>query len=71
MDTDSLKYLRSSDGFELGGAPSLVVMNEGGNAAMSTTTLQKGICPFFFGAKGLMGGLGIQGTKITRYYPSE
>lgn len=71
MDQDSLKYLKHSDGFELGGAPSLVVIDEGGNAGMSTTTLQKGICAFFFGSKGLMAGLGVQGTKITRYYPSE
>jgi lipid-binding SYLF domain-containing protein len=71
MDHDSLKYLKKSDGFELGGAPSLVVMNEGGNAGMSTTTLQKGICAFFFGSRGIMAGLGVQGTKITRYYPSE
>lgn len=71
MDQDSLKYLKNSDGFELGGAPSLVVMNEGGNVGVSTTTLQKGICAFFFGAKGIMAGLGVQGTKITRYYPSE
>ena len=28
----SLHYLKNSDGFELGGAPTLVVMNDGGNA---------------------------------------
>ncbi len=71
MDKASLRYLNKSGGFELGGAPSLVVMDEGGNAAMSSTTLQKGICAFFFNAKGLMAGLGVQGTKITRFEPSE
>ena len=71
MDESSLKYLNKSEGFELGGAPSLVVMGEGGNAGMSTTTIQKGICAFFFGAKGLMAGLSVQGTKITRFEPSE
>jgi len=71
LDDGSLKYLKKSDGFELGGAPSLVVMKEGGNLGMSTTTLQKGICAFFFGQKGLMAGLGVQGTKITKFYPSE
>jgi lipid-binding SYLF domain-containing protein len=71
LDYNSLKYLKKSDGFELGGAPSLVVMNEGVSGSASTTTLQKGICAFFFGQKGLMAGLGIQGTKITRFYPSE
>jgi lipid-binding SYLF domain-containing protein len=71
MDHDSLKYLKKSDGFELGGAPSLVVMDEGVSGSASTTTLQKGICAFFFSQKGLMAGLGVQGTKITRYYPSN
>jgi lipid-binding SYLF domain-containing protein len=71
MDESSLHYLKNSDGFELGGAPTLVVMNEGASGSASTTTLQKGICAFFFNQKGLMAGLGVQGTKITRYTPSE
>jgi len=70
-DEKSLRYLNKSGGFELGGAPSLVVVDEGISGSLSTTTLQKGIYAFFFGQKGLMGGLGIQGTKITEYTPSE
>jgi len=34
---------------------------------MSPTTMQKGICAFFFGQKGLMAGIGLQRTKITQY----
>ena len=30
----------------------------------------KAILVIFFNQKGLMGGLGVQGTKITRYTPS-
>ena len=71
MDEHSLHYLNKSGGFELGGAPSLVIADEGFSAAMSTTTMQKGICAFFFGQKGLMAGIGLQGTKITEYTPSE
>jgi lipid-binding SYLF domain-containing protein len=71
MDHSSLKYLKKSDGFELGGAPTLVVANEGFTASASTTTIQKGICAFFFSQKGLMAGIGLQGTKITRFTPSE
>ena len=70
-DEKSLRYLNKSGGFELGGAPSLVVVDEGIAGSLSTTTLQKGIYAFFFGQKGLMGGLGLQGTKITEYNPSE
>jgi len=71
LDDHSLHYLNRSGGFELGGAPSLVVANEGFSTAMSTTTLQSGIYVFFFGQKGLMAGLGVQGTKITQFTPSE
>ncbi len=71
MDEHSLHYLNKSGGFELGGAPSLVVANEGFTSSMSTTTMQKGIFAFFFGQKGLMAGLGVQGTKITQFTPSE
>jgi len=71
MDEASLKYLKKSDGFEIGTAPTLVVMNEGLSASASSTTLQKGICAFFFNQKGLMAGLSFQGTKITKFEPSE
>lgn len=71
MDEKSLDYLKKSEGFELGGAPSLTVVDEGVSASLSTTTLQKGIYAFFFAQKGLMAGIGLQGTKITKYTPSE
>lgn len=71
MDNDSLHYLNKSGGFEVGGAPSLVVADEGFSSSLSTTTLQKGIYAFFFGQKGLMAGIGLQGTKISQYTPSE
>jgi len=69
MDDASLQYLDNSAGFELGVGPSLVVLDEGFGKNLSTTTLQKGVYAFIFDQKGLMGGMGIQGTKITRIYP--
>ena len=71
MDADSLKYLKKSEGFDLGSAPGLVVGDQGVGGTMSTTSLQKGIAAFIWGQKGLMGGIGLQGTKITKYTPSE
>jgi lipid-binding SYLF domain-containing protein len=70
MNDASLAYLRKSGGWEVGSAPSLVVVDTGLARSLSTSTLQKGIYVFFFSQKGLMGGLGLQGTKITRYTPS-
>jgi lipid-binding SYLF domain-containing protein len=71
MTDASLNYLRKSGGFEVGSAPSLVVVDTGIAKSLSTTSLKKGIYVFFFSQKGLMGGLGLQGTKITQYTPSE
>jgi lipid-binding SYLF domain-containing protein len=69
MDDESLRYLDNSAGFELGSGPSLVVLDAGFGKNLSTTTLQKGIYAFIFDQKGLMGGVGIQGTKITKINP--
>ncbi len=69
MDDASLQYLNNSEGFELGVGPSLVVLDAGFGKNLSTTTLQKGVYAFIFDQKGLMGGMGIQGTKITRINP--
>jgi lipid-binding SYLF domain-containing protein len=70
MDDESVQYLDKTGGFELGSGPSLVVLDSGFGKALSTTTLQKGIYAFIFDQKGLMGGLGIQGTKITKINPN-
>jgi lipid-binding SYLF domain-containing protein len=69
MDDASLQFIDNSDGWELGVGPSLVVLDEGFGRNVSTTTLQKGVYAFIFDQKGLMGGMGIQGTKITRINP--
>jgi lipid-binding SYLF domain-containing protein len=60
------RYLNKSDGWELGVGPSIVVVDVGAAKSLSTTTAQSDIYAFFFNQKGLMGGLGLQGTKITK-----
>ena len=69
MDDASVQYLDNSDGWELGTGPSLVVLDAGFGKNFSTTTLQKGVYAFIFDQRGLMGGVGIQGSKITRINP--
>ena len=69
MDDASVAYLNNSDGWELGTGPSLVVLDAGFGKNFSTTTLQKGVYAFIFDQKGLMGGVGIQGSKITKINP--
>jgi len=66
-----LKYLKSSEGWEVGVGPTIVVADEGLARSFSTTTVQSGVYAFFFNQKGLMAGLGIQGSKITQIYPGQ
>ena len=70
MDDASLQYVDNSEGWELGTGPSLVVLDAGFGKNLSTTTLQKGVYAFIFDQTGLMGGFGIQGSKITRINPN-
>ena len=71
LDQESLSYLDKSDGWELGVGPSIVIVDEGIAKNLSTTTLQKGVYAFFFDEKGLMAGIGLQGTKITQIHPER
>ena len=71
MNQKALNYFHKSNGFELGGAPSLTIIDKGVASSLSTTTLQKDMYAFFFDQKGLMAGLSLQGTKITEYAPSK
>ncbi len=59
-------YLDSSDGWEVGTAPSVVMVDKGAAMGFSSSSLKDDIYVFFFDQKGLMAGLGLQGTKITK-----
>ena len=66
MTNAALDYLDKSGGWELGVGPSIVVIDAGVARNLTTTTIQSDIYAFVFDQKGLMGGIGIQGSKITR-----
>jgi len=69
LDQKSLDYLNKSDGWELGTTPNLVVVDKGVARELSTTTANSGIYAFIFNQKGLMAGISIEGSKITRISP--
>jgi lipid-binding SYLF domain-containing protein len=71
MDDDSLKWLDKTDGWEIGTGPSLVVLDEGFGKKFTSTTLHSGVYAFIFSQKGLMGGIGIEGSKITKITPDK
>ncbi len=66
MNDAALAYLDKSGGFEIGIGPSIVVVDEGVGKSLTSTTLTHDVYAFIFDQKGLMAGLGIQGSKITR-----
>ena len=65
----ALDYLVKSEGFEIGVGPSIVVVDEGIAKTLTTTTAKDDVYAFIFGQKGLMAGLGLQGSKITKINP--
>jgi lipid-binding SYLF domain-containing protein len=69
MDNASLSYLNRSEGWEVGVGPSIVVVDAGMAKSLTTTTAKDGVYAFIFGQKGLMAGLGLQGSKISRINP--
>lgn len=71
MDDAAFDLLHRRGGWEIGSSPSLVVIDRGVGANLSTTTMDKGTYAFFFDQAGLMAGLSLQGAKITRIYPSR
>ena len=69
MDYASLNYLNRSEGWEIGVGPSIVIVNKGLAKSLTTTTAKSGVYAFIFGQKGLMAGIGLQGSKISRINP--
>nr|WP_244169079.1 hypothetical protein [Achromobacter insolitus] len=64
-----MRYLDQSDGWSLGAGPSLVVVDDSYAASITTTTLSQDVYAVPFGGQGLMAGMGLEGSKITRTQP--
>ena len=71
MTDSAMEYLNKSSGWEIGVGPSIVIVDEGIAKSLTTTTAKEDIYAFFFSQKGLMAGLGLQGSKITRITPDK
>lgn len=54
------------EGYEIGVGPNVVVVDAGMAKNLTTATMKDDIYAFIFGQKGLMAGIGLQGTKITK-----
>lgn len=69
MTPEALGYLKRSEGWEIGVGPSIVVVDAGVAKSLTTTTAKDDVYAYIFAQKGLMAGLGLQGSKITRIHP--
>lgn len=66
MTDTAIENAEMGEGWELGVGPSIVVVDSGLAKTLSTETTKSDVYVFTFGQKGLMAGLGLQGTKVTR-----
>ena len=68
MSDKALKYIHESHGWEIGSGPTVVVVNQGIAKNLSTSTLKDDAYAFIFDQQGLMAGINIEGTKISRIH---
>lgn len=71
MSDSALAYLDANGGWAIGSGPSLVVVDQGMARSLTTTSLRADVYAFVFDQRGLMGGIGIEGSKITKITPSR
>ena len=65
MNDKALDYLRKSDGWAIGSGPSVVVVDKGKAMSTTSTTVTDDVYAMPFGQKGLMAGMGLEGSKIS------
>ena len=69
MKNSALSYLEKSAGWSVGTGPNVVVVDKGAAVDADSTTLSQDVYAFPFAAKGLMAGIDIKGSKITKINP--
>lgn len=65
----AIDYLDRSEGWQIGGGPSVVALDEAAAGSIDSTTLTQDVYAVSFGQRGLMAGLTLDGSKITRIIP--
>lgn len=66
MTDKAVKYLKDTRGWEIGVGPTVVVVDAGAAKNLSTTSLKDDAYAFIFDQQGLMAGVSLEGTKISR-----
>jgi lipid-binding SYLF domain-containing protein len=71
MTNKALSYINRSDGWEIGVGPTVVIVDEGVAKNLSSSTLKDDAYAFIFDQQGLMAGVSIEGSKISRIHPGH
>jgi|ERR1051326_990757 lipid-binding SYLF domain-containing protein len=66
MNQKAVDWVNNTRGWEIGTGPSVVFVDKGMAKSFTSDTLHSGIYAFTFDQRGLMAGLGLQGSKIMR-----
>jgi len=66
MSDKVLNDFRNSKNFEIGVGPNIVIVDAGAAKDLNTETAKADVYAMIFDQKGLMAGVGLQGSKITK-----
>lgn len=69
LDSGELQKFEKSDGWKAGADGTVTLIDVGASGAIDSATLKKPIVAFVVGQKGLMAGVSLDGSKITRITP--
>ena len=71
MNKKAMTTLKNRKGWEIGTGPTIVIVDEGFGKSLTSTTLKDDVYAVIFDQKGLMAGIGLQGSKITKVTPDK
>ncbi len=63
------KFLNDDDGWEVGVDADVTVVKVGATGSFDSTTVDKPVVAFNFGQTGLMAGISLEGTKVSKINP--
>ena len=66
LDAEALKQFRDSKGWKAGVDGNVTLIDTGASGTIDTATHKKPIVAFMVGQKGLMAGVSLDGSKITK-----
>jgi lipid-binding SYLF domain-containing protein len=69
MNPREVAKLNQAAGWSAGSSPDLVVVDRGLSAELTTRNIDRSAYAFVFDQRGLMGGISLKGSKITRINP--